>query len=215
MLKRIKFIFVHIFLFLLYRFIRAYSLTFRFTVENEESWMNVLEEGGTVLLCTWHQQFFPAIRPFRKYRNYTPALMISKSRDGDFIAGIAQRSGWFPVRGSSSKDGDKALETMIERLKKIGLAGHVVDGPRGPAGRVKTGLIRLAQAANAVIVPFSVSSEKAWHFNSWDRFMLPKPFSRVTLRFNDIIRLDPAETAEALERQRQQVEKIMLPSLKH
>jgi lysophospholipid acyltransferase (LPLAT)-like uncharacterized protein len=140
--------------------------------------------------------------------------MISKSRDGDFIAGIAQRSGWYPVRGSSSKDGDKALGTMIERLKKTGLAGHVVDGPRGPVGKVKTGLIRLAHAADAVIVPFSVSAERAWHFNSWDRFMLPKPFSRVTLRFGDIIRLDPAETPEDVERQRHQVEKIMLPDLK-
>jgi len=65
----------------LYRFIRAYSLTLRFTVENEDPWMHYLQNGGRVLLCTWHQQFFAAIRHFQAYRAYHPALMISKSAD--------------------------------------------------------------------------------------------------------------------------------------
>ncbi len=157
MWKSIKFLLARLFLFFLYRLIRAYSLTFRFSVENEEAWMDHLRGGGKVLICTWHQQFFAAIRHFRTPRSYQPALMISKSRDGDVIAAVARRSGWYPVRGSSSREGEKALALMAERLRLTRLAGHVVDGPRGPAGRVKPGLIRLARAADAVIVPFSVS----------------------------------------------------------
>ena len=212
-MKTIKFIFVRFLLFLIYRLIRLYTLTFRLSIENEEGWMNYLEKGGTVLLCTWHQQFFSAIRPFKRYEKYRPALMISKSRDGDFIAGVAARSGWYPVRGSSSKDGGEALAIMIEQLKKTRLAGHVVDGPRGPSGNVKSGLIRLAHAADAVIVPFQVFADRSWHMNSWDKFLLPKPFSRVTLRFGDRIRLAPAKTLEEVERQRRQVEEIMRPTL--
>jgi lysophospholipid acyltransferase (LPLAT)-like uncharacterized protein len=213
MWKSIKFLLANLFLFFLYRLIRAYSLTFRFTVENEEAWMDHLRGGGTVLICTWHQQFFAAIRHFRTYRSYEPALMISKSRDGDFIAEVARQSGWYPVRGSSSREGEKALALMVERLRLTRLAGHVVDGPRGPAGRVKTGLIRLAQAADAVIVPFSVSADRAWHMKSWDRFMIPKPFARVRLRFGRMIPLEPAKTPEQMEVQRLHVESRMRPGL--
>ena len=175
--------------------------------------MNYLENGGTVLICTWHQQFFTAIRHFKNYEDFNPALMISKSRDGDFIAGIAERSGWYPVRGSSSRDGSKALSEMIVRLKKTRLAAHIIDGPRGPSGEVKAGLIRLANATDAVIVPFYVSADKAWYFNSWDKFMLPKPFSRVSLHFGDMIQLQSVERPEAFEKQRLYIEKVMLPGL--
>ena len=213
MWKSIKFLLARLLVFFLYRLIRAYSLTFRFTVENEQPWMEHLRGGGRVLICTWHQQFFAAIRHFRNYEPYRPALMISKSRDGDFIAAVARRSGWYPVRGSSSREGEKALALMVQRLKLTRLAGHVVDGPRGPAGRVKTGLIRLAQAADAVIVPFSVSADRAWHMKSWDRFMIPKPFARVRLRFDRMISLEPADTAEQMEEQRLRVETRMRPGL--
>jgi len=214
MLKAVKFLLARLSLFLLYRLIRLYALTFRLTVENEGAWMDVLEAGGRVLICTWHQQFFAAIRHFKNYDAYEPALMISRSRDGDVIAGVARRSGWFPVRGSSSKGGEEALAQMVERLKLTRLAGHVVDGPRGPAGRVKTGLIRLAQAADAVIAPFTVSADRAWVLNSWDRFMIPKPFARVRLRFEPPVRLERTETAEEVEAQRLRVERILLPGLR-
>jgi lysophospholipid acyltransferase (LPLAT)-like uncharacterized protein len=213
MLKALKFFLTRLLLSVLYRLIRAYIWTFRLKIKNEERWMSYLENGGTVLICTWHQQFFTAIRHFKNYEDYNPALMISKSRDGDFIAGIAERSGWHPVRGSSSRDGSKALSEMIVRLKKTRLAAHIIDGPRGPSGEVKAGLIRLANATDAVIVPFHVSADKAWYFNSWDKFMLPKPFSRVSLHFGDMIQLQSVERPEAFEKQRLYIEKVMLPGL--
>jgi len=198
---------------LLYRFIRIYSLTLRFVVVNEEPWMQYLQNGGRVLLCTWHQQFFAAIRHFQTYRGYHPALMISKSADGEVIAGVASRTGWEPVRGSSSKDGRAALQAMIEKLKTKRLAGHIVDGPRGPAGIVKPGVIRLAHSAEAVIVPFYIEADKAWYFSSWDRFMLPKPFSGVRLIFDDIQRYSPSSDETIFEKQRQELEARMLTHL--
>jgi len=213
MQKNIKFFLGKVLVSLIYRIIRSYSWTFRLTVENERSWMSYLEQGGSVLICTWHQQFLSVIRHFQNYRKYRPALMISKSRDGDIIAGVAVRTGWVPVRGSSSRGGSEALAEMIARLRETRLAGHIVDGPRGPAGTVKPGLIRLALAADAVIVPICVVAEKAWHANSWDRFLIPKPFSRVTIRFIDMIRPGPMETTEEFEEQRARVEETMIPWL--
>ena len=190
--------------------LRLYSRTFRITIENEECWMDYLKSGGSVLLCTWHQQFFSAIRPFKAYEPFKPALMISKSQDGDIIARIAGKQGWQVVRGSSSRGGGQALREMVRRLGQSGLAAHIVDGPRGPAGVVKAGVISLARATGAVIVPFYTSADRAWYFRSWDRFMLPKPFARVTLRFGPLI---PCPDNDNFDDQRFLLEATMRPYL--
>jgi hypothetical protein len=139
--------------------------------------------------------------------------MISKSRDGDIIAGIAKKSGWNPVRGSSSRNGKQALREMTKQLKRCGLAAHIVDGPTGPAGIIKAGVISLARSSEAVIVPFYTSSDRAWYFHSWDRFMLPKPFAKVHLRFGNIMDFSSGESSEAFEAHRAELQRIMLPGL--
>lgn len=217
MTKRIKFAIITSspFISLIYRFVRLYSSTFRLTVENEQEWMDHVGKGGRVLLCGWHQQFFPVIRYFKKYEPYRGSVMISRSSDGEFIAGIATRMGLHPVRGSSSRGGREALAGMVEKLEETGLAIHIVDGPTGPMGVVKAGAIRLASVAGAVIVPFYTSADRAWYFNSWDRFMVPKPFSPVTIRFGDPIPCSPAADSAEFEKQRRALEKTMLPGLHH
>ena len=202
------------FISLFYGLVLLYSRTLRLKIENDKEWMDYRRNGGVVLLCTWHQQFFSAIVPFKNYKTFNPSIMISQSKDGEIVAKIALRSGWNPVRGSSSKGGSEALKKMIAHLKEKKLAAHIVDGPKGPAGIVKPGVIRLAHAANAVIVPFSVSAEKAWVFNSWDKFLLPKPFSKVFLRFGKMIKFDRVKDKEIFEKQRMKLEEIMLPTLR-
>jgi len=193
-----------------YHLIRAYSMTFRLKVENELMWLDhYAKQDGIVLLCTYHQQFFSAIRYFKRYRFCKPGIMISKSRDGGLISSVAERTGWHPVRGSSSKGGSEGLKMMIEHLIKNRLAAHIVDGPLGPAGKVKSGAIRLAQAASAAIVPFYVHADRAWYFRSWDRFLLPKPFAKVVLKFGDIITYKTANSRDEFELQRQSLEKAM------
>lgn len=199
---------------LLYRIVRLYCATFRLTVINEEQWLNDLDPDTPVLLCIWHQQFFPLIRHFKKYEKYQPSLMISKSLDGEIIANIAERSGWRTVRGSSSRHGGIALKEMTARLKKYGLAAHILDGPRGPSGVVKPGIISLVQATKAVIVPVFVKPKKAWYFKSWDKFMLPKPFSRVSMNFGKKIKLPQLQLESDFESQRLMLEKIMQQYLK-
>jgi lysophospholipid acyltransferase (LPLAT)-like uncharacterized protein len=196
-----------------YHIIRTYSRTWRLHVENEKPWLEYLQNGGRVLLCGWHQQFFAAIRHFKTYATYHPALMISQSKDGDIIAGIAEKSGWLAVRGSSSRSGGRALKVMIDHLNRSGLAAHIVDGPRGPAGVIKAGVVSLARATGAVVVPVYATSDRAWYFNSWDRFMLPKPFARVNLRFDEMIDLSSGESDEDFECHRARVQEIMQPGL--
>lgn len=198
----------------LYRFIRFYSSTFKMKIVNEKKWMDYYRSGGRVLLCTWHQHFFAAIRHFQDYRDFKPALMISKSSDGEIIAGVAEKSGWQAVRGSSSRGGKEALRKMIDHLSEKRLAAHVVDGPKGPAGNVKAGVIQLARAADAAIIPFYVSTDRAWYFNSWDSFFIPKPFARVIISFGEMIKFTPDESLATFENQRLYVERVMRPELR-
>ncbi len=198
---------------LVYHFIRIYSWTFRLRVENEKEWMDHLRSGGRVLLCVWHQQFFSLIRYFKEYAPLQPSLMISQSKDGELIAGVANLTGWHTVRGSSSRGGRKALVKMIRQLQTNGLAAHILDGPRGPAGVVKEGAVYLAQGAGAVIVPVHMVAENAWIFNSWDQFLLPIPFSKVTIKYGDMIQLEPDAEKNMVEKQRFRIETIMQPHL--
>jgi lysophospholipid acyltransferase (LPLAT)-like uncharacterized protein len=196
-----------------YHLIRIYSWTFRLHVENEKPWLEYLQNGGRVLLCCWHQQFFSAIRHFKTYSAHHPALMISQSKDGDIIAKIAEKTGWHTVRGSSSRDGGRALKEMVVCLTRSGLAGHIVDGPRGPAGVVKAGAVQLARSTRAIVVPLYTSANSAWYFNSWDRFMLPKPFARVTLSFGAMQDLTSGTSEEDFEHHRVRLQEIMQPGL--
>ncbi|MEW6184518.1 MAG: lysophospholipid acyltransferase family protein [Thermodesulfobacteriota bacterium] len=176
--------------------------------------MDFFRDGGRVLLCTFHQQFFPAIRPFQKYKEYHPSLMISRSLDGEIIAGVARRTGWHTVRGSSSKGGTEALKEMVDCFRQSRMAAHIVDGPLGPAGEIKPGAIRLAHLAEAAIVPFYTSAEKAWYFNSWDTFFIPKPFTKVRLCFGKMIIFDPTDDPEDFENQRRTLEQIMATEIR-
>jgi lysophospholipid acyltransferase (LPLAT)-like uncharacterized protein len=197
----------------LYHFVRIYSGTFRLNIENETRWQLMIDEGTPVLLCAWHQQFFAAIHHFKSYARYRPALMISQSRDGAIVAAVARHTGWKAVRGSSSRGGKSALRSMIRHLERSKLAAHILDGPTGPMGVVKAGVVRLAHAARATIVPVSVSANRAHYFSSWDRFMLPLPFSRVTLRFGDPVRFFPTNDPKVFEKQRVWLETTMAPFL--
>ncbi len=212
-LKLKKLLKSELFISFIYRFIRVYAWTLRLRIENEDKWLAHIRGGGSVLLCAWHQQFFAAIRPFQNYAFFSPSIMISRSNDGAIIAGVAERTGWHTVRGSSSKGGKTALRNVIVSLNRSKLAAHIVDGPQGPAGKVKAGVIRLAHLTDSVIVPFYVSAEKGWYFNSWDRFLLPKPFSKVHLRFGELLKFDRTKDPARFEEQRARLEKIMLPGL--
>ena len=139
--------------------------------------------------------------------------MISRSRDGDIIAPVAEFSGWHVARGSSSKGGRKAMEEMIEYISRYGLGANIVDGPTGPIGKVKPGTVRIAQKSGAVIVPCYVIPESAWYFKSWDRFMIPKPFSKLVIKFGNVIKADSIKTREDFEKIRMNLENAMAPYL--
>ena len=198
---------------LVYYLALIYSMTFRVKVINDREWIDYVEKGGRVLLCCWHQQFFIAVRLISRYRKYNVSVMISKSTDGDIASRVAESAGVFPVRGSSSRNGGPALKEMISRFKDGRMALHLLDGPRGPAGIVKPGAIAIASGADAAIAPVYVQADRAWHARSWDQYMVPRPFSRVTVTFCPLLKIPSSLKNEEFERYRENLENSLRPYL--
>jgi lysophospholipid acyltransferase (LPLAT)-like uncharacterized protein len=191
-----------------------YLATLKLEIENEQEWKDLYAQGRGIIFCSWHQLFLPLIRHFGGYgKNYPATIMISQSRDGDIIANIARRFGWQVVRGSTSKGGVEALRQMITQLQEKRLGAHILDGPRGPAGVAKPGIVTLAQESNSLVVPIYVEPTTAWFFRSWDRMFLPKPFSRVRVIFGRPVSMPKAADREELESLRQGLQNLMQPHL--
>lgn len=197
----------------LYRYVLPYGglllvkllcLTYRVKIVDPENETRNLEKSGSCVYASWHQRFFPGITFFSHRQPI--AIMISQSRDGELIARVASVFGFHPVRGSSTRGGAQALQTLKQMAVEGYKIGHMVDGPQGPFGVVKPGLIRIAQVAGRPILPAIASPERCWVFNSWDRFMVPKPFSRVIIRFGDAIHVPPDLDTAGFEEMRQSVE---------
>ena len=189
-----------------YFFLRTYLPLLRLKVIGKETVLDHIKEHGRIIVPVWHQRLFPILAYVRRFREFRPIVMISQSRDGEFIADIAQRLGLVPVRGSSSRGGTEALKTIVRKLAENPAVGHVVDGPRGPKGKIKPGLIRMAQLSGAPILPLIVSVDKAWIAGSWDHFLIPKPFSRVTVQWEEPFSVPRKADPEAFDAIRRQIE---------
>ena len=187
--------------------LKIISWTYKIRVMNPDIEKDILKRGQIPIYASWHQRFFPGIVFFATRKPIS--IMISQSRDGELISKVANVLGWHPVRGSSSKGGGQALKDIKKLVGRGYKIGHIVDGPRGPLGVVKPGLLVIAQASGMPIVPTIISTEKKWVFNSWDRFMVPKPFSRVIIRFSDEIHIPRKLQGDDFEEKRLFIEETL------
>ncbi|HSO20302.1 MAG TPA: lysophospholipid acyltransferase family protein [Desulfosarcina sp.] len=185
--------------------VRLISSTYRYRLVETENEQQAIDRHGSVVYASWHQRFFPGITFFATRKPI--AIMISRSRDGEMIARVVDILGWRSVRGSSTRGGVQALKTIHTLTREGYRIGHIVDGPQGPFGEIKPGLITIAQFAGVPIVPVIMSAQRRWVFNSWDRFMVPKPFSRIFVRFAPPISVPRRLDATAFESLRQEIEK--------
>jgi lysophospholipid acyltransferase (LPLAT)-like uncharacterized protein len=166
-------------------------------------WRVHIEEGGPEsermnpsIKVFWHRCVFPATW---WYRHRGIAVMTSSSFDGEYIARIIEKFGFAAVRGSSSRGGVRALLGMHKVLEQDLSVAFTIDGPRGPAYVAKPGPVLLARNTGVPIYCFHIALEKAWIFSSWDRFMVPKPFSRAVLWVGRLIRVPRELSSDELQ----------------
>ncbi len=184
--------------------IKTISSTYRFRFLGLENEKAALLKHGAVIYGGWHQRLFSGITPFARRKPIV--ITISESRDGEYIAKIAELVGWHTVRGSSSRGGSKAFRELKTLAAKGYRIAHIVDGPQGPPEVIKPGLLRIARATGLPIVPAAVSPQKKWVFNSWDRFMIPKPFSNIIVRFGEAVHIPKSMSKKDLEQERRKIE---------
>jgi len=195
---------------LCYYLLRLYLSFLRIRVVGEDAAREHFSKYGRLIAAVWHQRFLPALAYVTKFRNFKPIVMISQSSDGELIASLAQRLGLVPVRGSSTRGGRDAMMAILRALKKNPGVVHIVDGPTGPKGVVKPGLMAMAQVTGAPVFPIVISADKAWVMKSWDRFLVPKPFSTVTIRWGDPFPVPRGTRPDQLEVFRKEMEELLL-----
>ncbi|MBI3073346.1 MAG: lysophospholipid acyltransferase family protein [Deltaproteobacteria bacterium] len=192
--------------FLLAWVVRILGATLRLRFVRREVWDAARATGRPLIFAFHHGRQFMLLR----HKAGAPvALMASLSKDGDLQAGILTRLGYRVARGSSSRGGARGLVSLIRELRAGAYAGMAVDGPRGPFGVVKPGVVALAQTTNALIVPVAASVRRAKVFGrAWDRYMLPAPFTSGEIVFGDAI--DVSRTAaDGAEVTRKEIERSL------
>lgn len=190
----------------LYAIVRLYFRLIRIRAVGEEGFRNHFARGEKAIVAIFHQRILVVMEYASRFGEFAPAVMISQSRDGELIADVYRRLNFRPVRGSSSRGGRKALAAMVADLAEHPLAIHIVDGPRGPRGIIKAGLISMAQLSGVPIIPVAISVNRAWVLNSWDRFLIPKPFSTIVAYFGAPIAVPASLDTDAFETLRREVE---------
>jgi lysophospholipid acyltransferase (LPLAT)-like uncharacterized protein len=168
---------------LVWMLISLIGRTWRFEVIAEDGAEPRIEgrDAGPEIYCFWHQCVLPCAI---YYRTTGATILISRSFDGELITRTLNLFGFHAVRGSSSRgsrEGLLGLKDVIERGKP---AIFTADGPRGPIYQTKMGPIKLAQITGAPIGAFHLEPERAWIINSWDRFLVPKPFTRIVVSWS-------------------------------
>lgn len=136
-----------------------------------------------VAMVLWHNRLFLASEIVRRYRQGRPAYaLVSASQDGGWLTAFFSLAGVRTVRGSSSRLGREAASALVEMLRAGHDVGLTPDGPRGPCYEMKPGAVIVPRRTRAPILIIGGEFSSAWRFKSWDRFYLPKPFSRVRMR---------------------------------
>jgi lysophospholipid acyltransferase (LPLAT)-like uncharacterized protein len=158
-----------------------------------------LKRRGVPFVYTlWHGRM---VLPILAHLHEGIVTMASRSKDGEIIARWLRRNGYVPARGSTGKGGREGLQDMIDEVRNGRAAALTVDGPKGPPRVVQPGILRLARETGAWILPFTGASSRPWFLKSWDRYLVPKPFSRCIVGYGEPFPL-PADmpNAEALEK---------------
>jgi len=171
--------------------VRALGMTWRIRVTNDEQLRAARAAGQPVIFSLWHGQMLPLLY---HHRNEGVAVLISEHGDGEIIARVATRLGYRTVRGSTSRGAARELVGLSKVLEDGHDLAITPDGPRGPAKSYAPGPLIVAQRSGAPILPVGVTASSGWYLKSWDRFLIPKPFSRVCIAYGDFVHVD-AETA--------------------
>ncbi|MDI6852406.1 MAG: lysophospholipid acyltransferase family protein [Deltaproteobacteria bacterium] len=187
--------------------VKSYLRTCLHEVSASPAALALVKSGKPVLFTTWHCHLMSPLFYRHLYYGHLPplVLMASPSRDGEFISEVARGLGFIVCQGSRRKGGVQALQEMAKYMHQGHSAGIIADGSRGPARVAQKGVLFLAREARAPIIPLAVAASRRITFNTWDRFELPLPFSKLAFLAAEPLWVEPRR-ASSLEPLRQELE---------
>lgn len=189
--------------------LNIYCKSWRCTQHNlDENYRELLRQGIKPVFVMWHDQFLPCAF---LHRNENVVAIASDSKDGDIVTYVFNRWKYNVVRGSTRKGGGKATLKAIKITKEIGTTFAItVDGPIGPRHSVRSGAVFVAKKLDKVIVVATIKPKRFKKFNSWDKFILPLPFTKVDVYYSKPIYFSDDTSKDSIENDRQKLEKFML-----
>lgn len=178
----------------------------------DEYTQQLIDKGEPIIPCYWHQMHIFGTWYMRKLqkRGLKLGFLISPSVDGEVPAKIAESWGFVAIRGSSNRTGARALKDMYNTITKDKVSPVTTsDGPTGPIHEFKQGAVMLAQLTQSPMLPIAYAASNYWEARSWDKFIIPKPFSRIVIAVGEPHYIDKKSNAQTLEEERLRMEKDM------
>jgi lysophospholipid acyltransferase (LPLAT)-like uncharacterized protein len=171
--------------------------TIRIEEIHQEREAELKARGVPIVYALWHGRMVLCILARRHHGIVT---MASRSKDGEIVARWLARNGYIPARGSTRKGGVAGLQVMIDRMRAGHAAALTIDGPKGPPRVAQRGVLELVRQTGAWILPVAGASSRPWFVKSWDRTLVPRPFSRCVATFGEPLSIPPdMPDREALE----------------
>lgn len=158
------------------------------------------------VIAFWHGNMLPVWFYFRKFNK--KVAIISKSKDGQILSDYLELLNYQLIRGSSSKGGKEVIQNAT-KLVKENILLITPDGPRGPIGKMKVGAVIISHNGKVPIQFCSVNCKWKLKLKSWDKFIIPMPFTKITLEFSEILEIDNIENHDEVNREIEEFEKLM------
>jgi lysophospholipid acyltransferase (LPLAT)-like uncharacterized protein len=181
-------------------FIRALAATWRYRAVGDDALRRLRAEKTPVLFTLWHGEMLPLLW---YHRNQGVSVLVSEHKDGELIAQILQWMGYATIRGSTNRGAGRALIGLVRTLREGRDAAVTPDGPRGPRHKFASGAVVASQRSGAPIIPTVAVVDRYWQLKTWDGFIIPKPFARITVSYGEIASVagnSPREAAGATPR---------------
>lgn len=188
---------------ILWGIIHLWCKTLRIKNLNPEMDREIKEKPGGAIYTFWHSHLFYLFYHYRFLNKFT--LMISPSQDGELLTALVKLYGYPVVRASSYKNTIPGTRELAHLLKKDAKVIIIADGSRGPRHRAQVGSVQLARMTGVPVYTLSYDAHPKHEFNSWDRFILPLPFSKVTLNFGAPITVAPKADKDIIRQKQEEL----------
>lgn len=178
----------------------------RIEIKNSGHVLRTVNEKKNFVAAFWHGSMMIG---WYIHRNKNFSALVSQSKDGEVLASILEKWNYYVVRGSSSTGGSEALSAMVELMSKNYSLAITPDGPTGPIHQMKAGAVITAKKSNVPLFLAGIGIKKKFVLKSWDRFEIPKPFSKVVVIYSDPIFIDDSLDYDATNQKIVECEKLL------